>query len=112
MSRWAAMAARPLALLGLALLGSACSATSRSGVPASTTFRCADGRSFLVERDARTATVIFSGISYRLPRRASSIGLRYGSGEAALMIDGDFAAFVTELVPDLNDCRRSQGAAA
>jgi hypothetical protein len=112
MSRCAATGARPLALLGLALLGSACSATGLSAARGSATFRCADGRSFLVERDARTATVLFSDMRYQLPRRHSSIGLRYDSGEAALMIDGDFAAFVTETVPDLHDCHQARGAAA
>lgn len=92
-----------LILLGLSLL--ACSAGGRSSSTIASTFLCADDRSFSVERNADGATVHYLDAYYHLSRRPSSIGYKYGSREASLIIDGDYAAFVTETVPDLEDCR-------
>lgn len=71
----------------------------------SSTFLCADNRSFRVERDTNSAIVHYLDVRYHLGRRPSSLGYKYGSPEASLIIDGDYAAFVTETVPDLEDCR-------
>jgi hypothetical protein len=92
-------------LLAIALLFTACSAASEPPAYLTATFICADNRSFTVARNAEVATVFFDGAQYRLARRASSIGIKYASSDASLIVDGDFAAFVTEAVPDLDDCR-------
>jgi hypothetical protein len=93
-----------LALPALTL--AACSTQGSVGVPDVVTYQCAEGRSFMVERTAEAATVLYSEESYRLTRRPSSIGVRYASREATLLLDDDFAAFATEMVIDLQDCRR------
>ncbi len=79
-----------------------------SGVagPQATTsiYRCDDGRWFSVNRDANTASIRYADERYSLSRRPSSLGVKYSSAEATLIIDGRFAAFVTETVVDLDRC--------
>lgn len=99
-----------LLLLGLSL--AACSAGGRSSATIASTFLCADDRSFTVKRDSKSAIVHYLDAHYHLSRRPSSIGYKYGSGEATLVIDGDYAAFVTEAIPDLEDCRIKPAIAA
>lgn len=45
---------------------------------------------------------------FSLRRLRSGIGTRYGSAKAALIIDGDFAAFVTDQITDLRPCRTNR----
>lgn len=85
------------------LLGS-CSAQSAKP-KVETTYRCSDGRTFKVLRDSYEADVDYANESYSLQRRPSSIGIRYGSTEASLILDGPYAAFVTETVVDLPQCK-------
>jgi hypothetical protein len=57
-----------------------------------------------VTRDANIASVRFDQKQYNLSRRPSSLGIKYSSAEATLIIDREFAAFVTETVVDLTRC--------
>jgi hypothetical protein len=74
-----------------------------------TTYRCSDGRTFGVVRDSYEADVAYANELYSLQRRPSSIGVRYASTEASLVVDGPYAAFVTETVVDLPECREWRG---
>lgn len=68
------------------------------------TYDCANGRSFSVVKSKQAATVEIEDQKYELTRRESSMGTRYSSGDASLIIDGDFAVFVTEKIIDLRLC--------
>lgn len=68
-------------------------------------YRCADNRQFTVQHTDDAAIVSYANQNYTLWRRPSSIGLRYASSVATLIIDSDFAAFVSETVVDLDRCQ-------
>lgn len=82
---------------------SSCSAAAAPQVK-SATYNCNAGRSFGVRSDDKHATIEYSGQRYSLPRRPSSIGYKYASPAATLIIDGDVAVFVTEAIVDLGGC--------
>lgn len=86
------------------MLIGACSNGMAANAPLLTTYRCVDGRTFTVQRGEETAEVGYFNERYRLPRRPSRLGIRYATEDATLIIDGDFAAFVTEHVVDLESC--------
>jgi hypothetical protein len=67
-------------------------------------YRCDGGRWFSVHRDKNTARIEYVDDRYSLARRPSSLGIKYASPEATLIIDGQFAAFATETVVDLEQC--------
>lgn len=67
-------------------------------------FACASGAAFAVENSGTVAVVRFDDGSYRLQRRPSSIGEKFASPQATLIIDGDFAAFVAEDRLDVDGC--------
>lgn len=98
---------RLVQLVLILVLSSGCSTRAAQAQGSVTLFRCAGGQSFTVERDDRSAIVIYSGVRHELPRRSSSIGERYATGDATLIIDGDMAAFVTRSVMNLDFCRAS-----
>ena len=87
----------------LALVGCSSPTSARGGRIA--TYECAGGKAFTVRRDAKVAMVEYDDQSYRLDRRTSSMGVKYSSDEASLIIDGDLAVFVAETVLDLKLCR-------
>ena len=91
--------------ISVALLSS-CSAAAAPQVRTAT-YACSDGRSFTVRRDDERASIQYADGRYSLSRRPSSIGTKYASPEATLIIDGDFAAFVTETVVDLEGCHEA-----
>ena len=68
-------------------------------------YKCAEDRSFTVDRNDRLAIVSYADENYLLTRKPSSLGLRYSSDVATLIIDHDFAAFVTDSTINLRDCR-------
>ena len=94
-----------LAILGLSLLDAGCSPGLAEAARATTLYQCAGERSFTVARDGRTAVVVYSGVRYELPRRKSSIGERYATSGATLIVDGEMAAFVSGSVMNLDVCR-------
>jgi len=102
--------ARGLAAAIIFLGSAACSAEHAQAARATTRFNCAGDRSFTVQRDDASAVVTYSGVRYELPRRRSSIGERYASSSATLIIDGEMAAFVSGTVLNLDFCRAAGGA--
>ena len=61
-----------------------------------TTYVCLDDTVFTISASDTIAIVRFKDGEYRLPRRSSSLAIKYASEEATLYLDGDFAAFVTD----------------
>lgn len=90
------------------VLPSACTAQRSIEAPHIITYRCSDERTFSVEQGRQSARVDFDDEHFRLPRRASTIGVRYASQDATLIIDGDMAVFVTKQIWDLQSCRALQ----
>ena len=90
-------AASVAALLALA-------AASPAHARSTTRFACPASESLTVHRDGVTAYVQLAGQTYQLKRKQSSIGDKYISANAALIIDGDSAVFVADRVLDLGTC--------
>lgn len=67
-------------------------------------YLCEPAQQLVVQRTSRTAAVRFIDRSYVLDRKASSIGERYVSANAALIIDGPSAVFVAEDRLQLGTC--------
>lgn len=59
------------------------------------TYVCLDNTTFTLSVSETMAIVRFRDGEYRLPRRQSSIAVKYATEEATLYLDGDFAAFAT-----------------
>lgn len=95
-----------LLVLVAALAVGSCSAAKATAGTHVTRYRCAENRSFTVDRDDRSAVVTYANENYLLARKPSSLGLRYSSDVATLIIDDDFAAFVTDTTINLRECRR------
>ena len=72
--------------------------------PGTAQYRCADNRLMAVARNSDGAVVTVGDRSYQLKPKRSSLGERYVSSRASLIIDGTFAAFVAEDLLDLEDC--------
>lgn len=68
-------------------------------------YECLDGSQFTLRASATEALVWFPDREYRLPRRPSSLAIKYESKAATLFLDGDFAAFIAEDRP-LPGCYR------
>lgn len=102
------MAPRGVSRLGatIALVAlAACSGAEATQSHGHSTYQCKRGQTFKVERRKDRAEVHYAGRRFDLPRRASSIGDRYATHDATLIIDGDSAVFVTNSVLDLGACR-------
>lgn len=59
-------------------------------------YLCTDGAALSVLRQSGVATVDYQGSVYRLSEKRSSLGERYTSADATLIIDRHYAVFVTE----------------
>jgi hypothetical protein len=70
-----------------------------------TTFQCIDGRAFDVLFANSTARVHFAGGEYFLQKRRSSLGTKFVSPTATLIVDGEYAAFVPDGTIDLWQCK-------
>jgi len=84
----------------------ACSGASADVDPAQR-YVCAGGRGFDVIRSAQGAIVSLNGRTYNLEAKPSSLGQRYASAEATLIVDAEFAAFVTNKDMSLTKCQLS-----
>lgn len=89
-----------LALLALALAGPEQYSTAQYS-----TYVCLDDSAFTLSTSDEMAIVRFRDGEYRLPRRRSSIAIKYATEEATLYLDGEFAAFVADDRP-LPGCHR------
>lgn len=101
-----------LLILVAAIATGGCAQAQGSSPSIVARYDCAENRHFTVQRTDDAAIVSYADQNYTLARKPSSIGLRYASGVATLIIDRDFAAFVSETVVDLENCRsvRKKGA--
>ncbi|HEX7858439.1 MAG TPA: hypothetical protein VF503_32550 [Sphingobium sp.] len=77
---------------------------SAQAQPTNTTVRCAGGRSFVIELSSEAASVQIDGQVLHLRRQASTSMTRYSSSDAALIIDGDYVAFVMTDALDFTEC--------
>jgi hypothetical protein len=100
----------PAVCSSAALLIAAVGACS-SGLPAidpATSYQCADGKSFDVIRTGEVAIVQLGDRTYNLQAGSGSLGKRYSNRLATLIIDGEFAALVTDNETELRSCRAQQ----
>ena len=88
----------------LSLLGAS---PAHAAAPTAMTYRCAPRQNLVVSRTEERAVVRFNDRTYELPRKRSSIGTKYGSAIAALIIDGPSAIFVAEDRLQLATCREA-----
>lgn len=82
-------------------------AAHAAAVPPLVHYACSAAPDLIVQRDRSTAHVTFDGRTYDLQRRPSSIGAKYLSQNAALIVDGGSATFVSEHRLDLGTCTRA-----
>ena len=73
--------------------------------PAPVPYRCLDDTTFMLSASPTMAIIRFADGEYRLPRRSSSLAIKYATGTATLFLDGDFAAFIADDRP-LPGCYR------
>jgi len=71
-------------------------------------FECRNGRSFDVRLTGKLAAVELDGRSYLLQSRPSSLGAKFTSSSATLIIDGTLGAFVAADKFDLQGCRSTE----
>ena len=91
--------------LGLALLAGALTTPALATGEVPRQFSCKDGTAFVVVVSGRIADVSFSQSEhYRLHAKQSSLGQRFVSQTATLILDGQFAAFVTGDRIGLENC--------
>jgi hypothetical protein len=69
------------------------------------TYLCLDSTMFTLSASNEIAIVRFQDGEYRLPRRSSTIAIKYASKEATLYLDSEFAAFVADDRP-LSGCHK------
>jgi hypothetical protein len=97
----------PFVLARIALLGSISSgfgAAQAEAAPAAVDYSCRANQQLSVQRDSSRARVSLGGRTFDLQRRRSSIGEKYLSPTAALIIDGASAVFVSNDHLDLGIC--------
>jgi hypothetical protein len=90
-----------LMVIVLSLLGAA---QAHAATPTAMRHQCALRQNLVVSRTADTALVHFIDRTYELRRTRSSIGAKYTSPTAALIIDGPSAVFVAENRLQLGTC--------
>lgn len=82
------------------LTGAQAHATSKPSI----SYQCTPRQRLVVSRTPETAVVQFIDRSYELRRKPSSIGVKYISPTAALIIDGSSAVFVAQDRLQLGSC--------
>ena len=93
----------------LSILGAA---QAHAATPTATRYECAPRQNLVVSRTDGMAVVRFIDRTYELRRKRSSIGMKYVSATAALIIDGPSAVFVAEDRLQLGTCREALPAAS
>lgn len=81
--------------------------TEAQAAPRSVRYACPESADLAVQRNASSASVNYAGRRYELQRKRSSVGHKYASPNAALIIDGNSAIFVAEDVIDLGTCTKA-----
>jgi membrane-bound inhibitor of C-type lysozyme len=98
------MRIRVAGALMIAVVSVLASAQAHAATPPTVRYACEERQNLTIQRDATTARVTFIDRSYELQRRRSSIGVKYGSPSAALIIDGKSAVFVADDRLQLGAC--------
>lgn len=99
-----------LALAGL--LASGLHAPAFAAAGGSSRYSCANGGGFTI-RLSEGAAVVRAGQSVHvLPRKPSSLGQRFASPDATLIVDGNFAALIGKDLPRFGRCYAAHGLAA
>jgi len=80
-------------------------ALAAAAAPLPIAYECLDGSRFTLRASPSEAVVRFPDREYRLPRRPSSLAIKYESKAATLFLDGEFAAFIANDRP-LPGCYR------
>lgn len=80
---------------------------THAAVPSPVRYACLASEDLSVRRNPSTAHVDYAGRTYQLQRKRSSIGDKYVSANAALIIDGNSATFVAEDLLDLGTCTKA-----
>lgn len=96
----------------LSILGGAHAASAAAVPHAETRYACDFRQQLVVTRTADGARVNFIDRAYELSRARSSIGEKFLSATAALIIDGSSAVFVTEDRLQLGACVEATHVAA
>lgn len=91
-------------VLGVSMIFLAAFSATAAPNPTSSIYRCHDGRWFSVDRNHQNAFIRYADERYNLSRRPSSLGTKYASAEATLIVDGQLAVFVTQKLFDLDQC--------
>jgi hypothetical protein len=94
-------------LLGLGLTSpflAACSSSSVAEPRRPITYYCAHHNVLQVHAGVKRARVEYLNRHYELAYRSSSLGRRYTSNDATLIIDGDSVVFVNHRNMDLQTC--------
>lgn len=76
-------------------------------LPGPVRYACPASTELTVQRNLGSARVTLAGQKYDLHRKRSSIGEKYLSANAALIIDGGSATFVSEDHLDVGTCVRT-----
>lgn len=95
-----------------ALVSGALAVTQAHGTPNPVRYACPASADLAVQRSGSTASVNYAGRRYELQRKRSSVGAKYVSPNAALIIDGNSAIFVAEDVIDLGTCTKTVSVAS
>lgn len=90
-----------------ALMAASFANTQARAVPSPVRYECPASEDLAVLRNRSTAHVNYAGRSYELERKRSSIGNKYVSPNAALIIDGNSAIFIAEDLLDLGTCTKA-----
>lgn len=77
---------------------------AHAATPTAMRYQCASREDLVVSRIDETAVVRFVDRTYELRRKSSSIGVKYTSSRAALIIDGPAAVFVANDRLQLGTC--------
>jgi hypothetical protein len=88
----------------LSLLGGGRATATPPQTSSQVRYACTPAQNFVVERSAGRAIVQFTNRSYDLKRKRSSIGKKYASETATLIVDGISAVFVAEDRLQLGTC--------
>lgn len=67
-------------------------------------FACANGQKFAVAVADGTASVRTANAAFQLPRKTSSIGIKFVSPSTTLIMDHDFASLVGRDLPRFERC--------
>ena len=94
------------------LLASGLPAPALAAAGGSRRYSCANGGGFTIRLSDGAAVVRAGQSVHVLPRKPSSLGQRFASPTATLIVDGNFAALIGKNLPRFGRCYAANGLAA